>query len=387
MRKRNKQNRCLWRHLLASTVVALSVSPVCQAQQRGRLLESIMDKFDTNGDGRLSPEERAAMPKFGRRSEQNNSADPAQVPENLKQLYKVHRGPHAVESITSLKLAAKHRDDDLPIRVTYPKSTGSFPVIVFSHGAFGSKDAYDPIVQHWASHGYVVVQGTHGDSLSLVSAKKKLQVITSGNPFAAMQVEKYWRSRGQDANLILNSLSKLDSLHAPLRGKLNLNKIAMGGHSYGSHTTQLIGGLDLGADLKNKQVRALLLLSPPGPAANSTAANYQNIAAPLMTITGSKDETALRNQGYEDRLKTHEKIPSKQKFLLFMKDAQHSLGGVSGTAGPLSGGAANADHLACVKSATTAFWDFQLKSDTAAQSFLNSNDISQATQAASKLTR
>lgn len=380
----------MWKHLLASTVVALSVAPVCHAQQRGRLLDAIMDKFDTDGDGRLSAEERAAMPKRGQRlGQRSDSQDTVstKVPESLRRLYKAEAGPHTVESITSLKLDAKHREDDLPIRVTYPKSTGSFPVIVFSHGAFGSKDGYDPVVQHWVSHGYVVVQGTHGDSLSLVSQAKKLEVVTSGDPFAAMQVGKYWKSRGEDAKLIFESLSKLESLHSPLRGKLDLNKIAMGGHSYGSQTTQLIGGLNLGVNFKQDQIRAMLLLSPPGPNVAARPMIYQKITAPVMTITGSKDNIAQRSQEYKDRLKTHANIPSKEKYLLFMKDAEHNLGGVSGTVGRLSGGGGNATHLTCVKSATTAFWDHKLKSEAAASDFLNSQEMSKATNGDSKLSR
>ena len=347
-------------------------------------MQAILERFDTDGDGELSAEERSAMRRArgGRLGGVTAKSDTAktEVPQELKSLYKATEGPHQVDSISSLKLDVAHRPGGLPIRITYPKSTGRFPVIVFSHGAYGSKDGYDPIVKHWARHGYIVIQGTHGDSLSLVSAAEKLRVATSRNPFVAMPIEKHWKTRAQDVTTIIDSLDKLESMHAPIRGKIDASKIGMGGHSYGSNTTQLVCGLNFGVDLKNDKINAMLLLSPPGPNARLGANAYKNMSLPLMTVTGSKDNVAGRDQEYTDRLKTHENIPSREKYLLFMDDAQHNLGGVSGSAGRMSGGGFNASHLTCVKSATTAFWDHQLKSHSAAKAFLKSGKVARATK-------
>ena len=104
-----------------------------------------------------------------------------------------------------------------------------------------------------------------------------------------------------------------------------------------------------------------------------------------MTVTGSKDDVPGRNQKYTDRLKTHERIPSSEKYLLFMDDANHNLGGVSGATGRMSGGESNPTHLTLVKSATTAFWDQNLKSDSAAKAFLKSGDIKLQTDGAADI--
>lgn len=381
----SKKTRSLLKCMLASAVVAMSAAPTCEAQQRGRLMEAILERFDTDGDGRLSVEERTAMGNRQTRGGAGAGSVETTIPNELKSLYKSTPGPHQIDSITSLKLNPKHRPDGLPIRVTYPKSTGKFPVIVFAHGAYGSKDGYDPIVKHWAQHGFVVIQGTHGDSLSLVSPAERIRVATSTNPFVALPVEKHWRTRGQDATTIIDSLKRLETMHAPLRGKMDFSKIGMGGHSYGSNTTQLIGGLNLGVDLKHDTVQALLLLSPPGPNALIGATAYKRITAPVMTVTGSKDNMAARKQKYTERLKTHENIPSAEKYLLFMDDAEHNLGGVSGTTGRMSGGGSNPLHLTCVKSATTAFWDHQLKSNSAAKAFLKSDDMKRITDGKSEI--
>src|SRR5438132_3551039 len=80
--------------------------------------------------------------------------------------YKLADGPFAVatidESIHDLK-----RTQDLPVRFLVPKSAGLFPVIVFSHGAGGSGKNYFGLTAFWATHGYVVIQPTHNDSVAL----------------------------------------------------------------------------------------------------------------------------------------------------------------------------------------------------------------------------
>ena len=39
------------------------------------------------------------------------------------------------------------RDAALQLRISFPKETGPFPVVVWSHGAGGSKDNYTPLVE------------------------------------------------------------------------------------------------------------------------------------------------------------------------------------------------------------------------------------------------
>src|SRR6266436_7475404 len=84
--------------------------------------------------------------------------------------YKLADGPYAVETIDQTIHDAK-RNKDLPVRFLIPKSGGPFPVIVFSHGAGGSGQNYFPLTGFWATHGYVVIQPTHNDSIALRKEK------------------------------------------------------------------------------------------------------------------------------------------------------------------------------------------------------------------------
>src|SRR5262245_11053317 len=81
--------------------------------------------------------------------------------------YEAKPGSFTVRSVEKLVLHDASRNKDLELRITWPDAGGPFPTIVFSHGAFGSKDNYLTLTEYWASYGYVVLQPTHSDSRSL----------------------------------------------------------------------------------------------------------------------------------------------------------------------------------------------------------------------------
>ena len=73
-------------------------------------------------------------------------------------------GPFAVE-VASYDWVDKARDREIPAKIYFPKNgQGPFPVIIFSHGLGGSRDGYEYLGRHWASHGYVSVHLQHKGS-------------------------------------------------------------------------------------------------------------------------------------------------------------------------------------------------------------------------------
>src|SRR5450759_4034355 len=84
--------------------------------------------------------------------------------------YKVATGPWT-SAAKQIVLHDDARQKDLEITVRYPQtdlsSTERFPLVIFSHGAGGSRDAFADLTTHWASHGYVVILPTHADSIEL----------------------------------------------------------------------------------------------------------------------------------------------------------------------------------------------------------------------------
>ena len=73
-------------------------------------------------------------------------------------------GPYAVET-ACYDWQDKPRQREVPVKIYFPKTgDGPFPVIIFSHGLGGSRDGYEYLGRHWASHGYVSVHLQHKGS-------------------------------------------------------------------------------------------------------------------------------------------------------------------------------------------------------------------------------
>ncbi len=76
-------------------------------------------------------------------------------------------GPYQIEVEETLVLQHTVLNKPLNVRLSFPRAEGAYPVVVFSHGAYSSKDMYNPILDHWATHGFVVLAATHIDSTAL----------------------------------------------------------------------------------------------------------------------------------------------------------------------------------------------------------------------------
>src|SRR5438128_334928 len=49
------------------------------------------------------------------------------------------------------------RDRTVPVKIYFPtEGDGPFPVIVFSHGLGGNREAYEYLGRQWAANGYIV---------------------------------------------------------------------------------------------------------------------------------------------------------------------------------------------------------------------------------------
>jgi predicted dienelactone hydrolase len=319
--------------------------------------------------------------------------------------YKLTDGAYALDTFDQTLHDTK-RNKDLPVRVLVPTLGGPFPVIVFSHGAGGSGQNYFPLTHHWATHGYVIIQPTHNDSIAL---RRERGDALPPNPREL--AEEYrnnpddWANRVRDITLVLDSLNDLQKSLPRLKGKIDQKRIGVGGHSYGAYTTQMIGGalLDIpngarGQSFRDDRPRALLLLSPQGKTQNGlTEDSWKKMTRPMMVMTGSNDR-GLMGQPVSWRTDPFIYSPAGDKYLVYIDGAFHmSFTGMLtqpnnrlGNRPLLARMIAQTDQQAVfddVKIASIAFWDGFLKDDAKAKAYLKSDSLVQYSNKQVRLDR
>ncbi len=253
-----------------------------------------------------------------------------------------------VGGINSFLLHDRKRRKDIEVRVTYPLSkVGQFPVVIFSHGAGGSKDVYLYLTRYWASRGYVCIQPNHSDSLdtenSALDKAEKMKAVLKG----LARDYSGWENRSKDIGIIIDSLPLLQKR---ISAKMNVNKIALAGHSYGAFTATLIAGASVPAPNSarlglciDERVGAIIAFSPQGVRRNEAGFGFRNqhdwdgVKIPAMFITGTQDLIGLSTPA--DRRAPFEYSPPGNKFFLMVQGANHMTfagiekGGIEGFAG------------------------------------------------------
>ncbi len=270
----------------------------------------------------------------------------------------------------------------IPLRVSAPATGRRLPVVVFSHGAYASKDDYSAILDHWADAGYVVIAVTHRDSTKLGVTRG------SNNP-------KFFEWRLDDLQAVLGNLDAIVAQVPDLRRRVDSTRIAATGHSFGGLVAQTLGGatyndaarggiVDSRAD---PRVRAVIIFSGAGAFAPLLAPeNFASLRRPTLVTVGTNDLKQAPNlSGYEWRRQPYDLIAPGRKYLLSLDGADHYLGGIVGRDDlPRSDNAAL--YLADFNRWSTTFLDAYLGDRRAARRELESLPESPAKRSVSKVS-
>lgn len=306
--------------------------------------------------------------------------------------YELEPGPYTVSEVENLVPHDVSRGKDLHVRVFYPNEAGKYPVIVFSHGAGGSQNCCDGLTRHWATHGYVTIQPTHDDSAVQRRNQGEENIRFMQAVRDALKKPALWESRPLDISYALDALPSLENRVPGLAGKMDAERVGVGGHSMGSYTTEAIAGalVDLpghtGRNFADSRVKAVLCLSPQGPGQfGLNERSFDQIALPYMGITGSLDSLgALASPGWH-------KIPFERsqpgnKYHVLIEGANHMSFITPGTLLP-SHAKQGGDIFDYTNSAALAFWDAYLKGDVRAKAYLQSSALEEFSHGAAKVSR
>lgn len=288
-------------------------------------------------------------------------------------LYKEGRRSYTNIQKKDILLRDAGRDKELGLQVTFPGDEGVFPIIIWSHGLFGTKEDYSPLIDFWAENGYVCIRPEHSDSRALL--KKKMNM---NDPSALSD----WRNRPKDVSFIMDSLRMIGELIPGFGEKVDAAKIGIGGHSYGAHTAQLVAGAlvrEPGASgygiMSDLRPSVFLFISTQNLMHEFDGNSWSVLERPFMIITGTKDFSPRTNQPKFSRKEPFHKAPPGRKYLMVIENGYHNFGGISGGPGFPGAGPNNERHVNIVRSASLALWDSFLKGDSEALDYLESKKI------------
>jgi dienelactone hydrolase len=241
----------------------------------------------------------------------------------------------AIISVKPVVLPAPERGDDLQVRVSAPVSGTDLPVLVFAHGFGQSMASYDPLVDFWAANGFVVLQPTFLDSLTL------------GITPADSRFPDIWRTRVTDVVRVLDELDGLLGAVPGLSERVDRERIAVAGHSWGGQTVGMLLGarvLDAdgwpGPDKTDARVKAGVLLATTGIGGEELAPfakenfsfmnpDFNGLNTPTLVVAGDHDQSLLSSRGPDWFTDVYRYSPGAQS-LLTVFGAEHSLGGIHG---------------------------------------------------------
>ncbi len=276
--------------------------------------------------------------------------------------YTAEAGPRKVVVVNKFTVPDKARELKLSCKATFPEGTDKLAVIVFSHGLYGSKSTYAPLAEFYASHGYAVIQVSHPDSLEFGYRNQQRAIADA------------WRERPRQITLLISSFEAIGKAVPALKNRLDIKRVGVGGHSFGAHTSQAIGGLDIARGLlvtRDKRVKAVVCISPQGDKPGMPKSAWKSFKTPAMFLTGSKDESPIqKGKSGLWRRGAYDNSPAGGKYLIWIDGVEHSFGGITGIRRRRI--KANADHVRIVKKTTLAFLDAYVRDDKKAKAYLTS---------------
>jgi predicted dienelactone hydrolase len=298
-------------------------------------------------------------------------------------------GPFAVETAVYDWVDAA-RDRQVPVKIYYPKTgDGPFPVIIFSHGLGGTREGYEYLGRHWASYGYVCVHVQHkgSDDAAWKGAENPMQSMRRASVNPANVV-----NRPLDVRFAISQMERLNREESPFKGRLDLERVGMAGHSFGAYTTLAVIGevfiskRGIPVSLPDPRVRAAIAMSAPVPArTDDFDETFGSIKVPCLHMTGTADDSPLSDTKAADRRIPFDHIKIADQYLVTFKGGDHMIfpgrlrpagDGVKTAGGfdllPGMNGNPEKDALfhEFILMSTTAFWDAYLKGDAAAKAWL-----------------
>jgi polyhydroxybutyrate depolymerase len=267
----------------------------------------------------------------------------------------------------------------VPITVHVPAGAGPFPTVVVSHGAGGDRETHYGQAQDLAAHGYAVLCVEHPGS-------NRARLTQGLRPMRNLEVmlrdADEVLNRPKDVSFALDRAAAWNLGHERLRGRFDLQRVGVLGHSYGAFTALVTCGVrpaldwleprvepgkGLGPDLHDPRVRCGVALSPQGVGEPFfIAESFASLRVPLLGISGTKD-VQQGGRPAEGRKEAFALWPAGEHRLVWLANARHNdFTSSSGATGRSLPSPTRDDVQPVTRAATRAWFDLHLKTEPAA---------------------
>ncbi|WP_421658994.1 alpha/beta hydrolase [Leptothermofonsia sp. ETS-13] len=234
----------------------------------------------------------------------------------------------------------------LPERIL-PEPPGPAPVVVISHGLGSDRNTFTYLARHLASQGFAVLVPEHpGSNL------KQLEALVRGIVSEVAEPTEFV-DRPLDVTYLLNEIERQAASDLTLKGRLNLEKVGVIGHSFGGYTALALGGAPINVkqlqsecqDLENtfnlslllqcragalplgqfqtalqdSRIKAVIALNPITSAVFGQDGLGQ-IQVPTMIMTGNADTVA---PALLEQIKPFTWLTTSDRYLVMMDGGTH----------------------------------------------------------------
>ena len=285
-----------------------------------------------------------------------------------QQLYGFNTGAYKVESLITT-IRDNSRDEQVDVRVLYPETAGLFPLLLFSHGNWSDYEKYDNVLNHWVSHGYIVVAPYHADAGGM--ARGIFNSLRYGNLGLIQR-------RVNDFKQVLDHIAQLPS---EVFNRIDPNNMAATGHSFGAFTAQQMQGA-MAYDAADKtwvaasdpRIKAVVAISPPGPMFDEiTSQSWHQLQGPVLHTTGTWDVATSFFPAWQLHKMAFDTAIAGEQYALVIEGADHYLGNL--ICRPEREVAPQYDALKVLNAISLAFLDAHLKADQAAMDWIQHADV------------
>ena len=184
---------------------------------------------------------------------------------------------------------------DAPVR----RGDGPYPIVLFSHGAYGVRYQSVFFTIPLASHGYVVASMDH-------PTNTLYDILAYGYDMDVVVLSSM--DRPTDAIMTLTAVTTRNAVPGDMFFETMLpDKVGMSGHSFGGFLSLLMGGLD-------PRIKAIVPMAPASGWLAMMGYPAEDLKVPTLLMGGLSDKTLDPDQ---ELLPVWPKLPTPKGFLRF----------------------------------------------------------------------